>query len=168
MTCRLHTITLALLCLALTSAFGPASTRSNKKANLPTFDDKTQKFVPPPNVSSGQFYSPISSMIKAGPVPAITRLFSPQEYEQAVWKYMVESKEPDIKQAQGNMDAFFASRELWVEQKMLEQMGKREVFDYGKEPGIDRVVLASVWGVMSTSILARATWQLIHGNRNLF
>lgn len=66
------------------------------------------------------------------------------------------------------MDAFFASRESWVEQKLLERQGKREVYDYGQEPTLDRVVLASIWGVMSSGIILRATWQLVHGNRNFF
>lgn len=164
---KIYITILSLLCLTLSSAFGPGTKRKSK-ANLPTFDAATEKFVPPPNVSARQFYGPISTVIKAGPVPAITRIFSAEEYEQAVWKYMVDAQETDVKRAQGNMDAFFASREVWVEQKLLEQQGKRAVFDYGKEPGLDRVVLAGSWAVLSTSILGRATWQLIHGNRNLF
>jgi len=56
----------------------------------------------------------------------------------------------------------------WAEQKYLEGLGRREVFDYGKPLPLERVVLSSIWGGFTVILFSRVFWQLIHGNRNLF
>mmetsp|Transcript_25736 Transcript_25736/g.29412 ORF Transcript_25736/g.29412 Transcript_25736/m.29412 type:complete len:183 (-) Transcript_25736:29-577(-) len=168
-------VTVATVCFCTSPALSFGLNNNNNKSktkkktgSLPVLDKAANKYIPPSNLSSAQFYSPVSTIIKAGPVPVLTRFFQSETYEQAVWKYMVESKDTDVKSAQGNMDAFFASKESWVEQKMFEKQGKREVYDYGQEPSLDRVILASIWGVLSTSLILRVLWQLANGNRNLF
>eukprot|EP00542_Grammatophora_oceanica_P018215 CAMPEP_0194047570 /NCGR_PEP_ID=MMETSP0009_2-20130614/25048_1 /TAXON_ID=210454 /ORGANISM="Grammatophora oceanica, Strain CCMP 410" /LENGTH=168 /DNA_ID=CAMNT_0038693231 /DNA_START=49 /DNA_END=555 /DNA_ORIENTATION=- len=166
-TCILVSVVVIALCEINVRAFGPATAKSKATA-LPTIDKGTGKFTPPKGVSPSQFYSPVSTLIKAGPVPFLTRITSPGKYEQAVWRYMSEAKEASLPQAQGNMDAFFASPDVWAEQKMLEQSGKREVYDYGAEPPPSRVALALVWGTFVSGLAGRVVWQLIHGNRNLF
>lgn len=82
-------------------SFGFNKSPQKKTNGLPTLDAKSNQYVPPPDVGPSQFYSPVSSMIKAGPVPALTRIFQPKVYEQAVWRYMFEYKETNVKQAQG-------------------------------------------------------------------
>lgn len=81
---------------------------------------------------------------------------------------MYEAKEPDLKSAQGNMDAFFASPDVWAEQKMLEQQGRVEVYDYGKDPPEGRIALSIVWGVFIVGLFSRVLWQLAHGEGSLF
>ena len=156
-----------ILSCSYCSAFSP-SRKVKTSSYLPTFDPATDTYRPPPGVSSSQFYSPVSTLIRAGPVPFLTRLISPQTYEQAVFKYQFEAKEPSLTRAQGNMDAFFAAPDVWAEQKLLEQQGRRDVYDYGKEAPVDRVALSLLWGSFVTGLLGRVLWQLFHGERNLF
>ena len=56
----------------------------------------------------------------------------------------------------------------WAEQKMLEEQGRREVYDYGKPLPTERVILSTIWGSFTVVLFSRVFWQLIHGNRNLF
>lgn len=155
---------LALL-LVCVSAF---SQRKGSSQKLPKYDAATDNYFPPAGVSPSQFYSPVFTLIRAGPVPFLTRLTSPQKYEQSIWKYQYEAKEPSLLTAQGNMDAFFAAPDVWAEQKLLEQQGRREVFDYGKEAPAGRVALSIAWGSFVSGLLGRVLWQLLHGERNLF
>jgi hypothetical protein len=48
----------------------------------------------------------------------------------------------------------------WAEQKYLEGLGRREVYDYGKPLPTERVVLSSVWGVFVTLLASRVVWQV--------
>jgi len=48
----------------------------------------------------------------------------------------------------------------WAEQKYLESLGRREVFDYGKELTIERVLLTSTWAIAISLLLGRVGWQV--------
>lgn len=48
----------------------------------------------------------------------------------------------------------------WAEQKYLEGLGRREVYDYGKPLPTERVVLSSIWGVLVTLLASRVVWQV--------
>lgn len=135
---------------------------------LPKLDPATSQYAPPPELEPSKFYSPTSTLLRAGPVPFVTRLVSPEKYEQAVYKYMNEAREASLQTAQGNMDAFFAAPDVWAEQKLMEQKGQREVYDYGKGPESGRVVLSTVWGGSVILLILRVLWQVAHGEGNLF
>ncbi|GMH48126.1 hypothetical protein TL16_g07816 [Triparma laevis f. inornata] len=115
-----------------------------------------------------QLYSPVSTLLRNGPVPFITRLTKPAEYESKIEQYMLESKEKDVAVAQGNTDAYYAAPEVWAEQKLLEQQGRREVFDYGKGPEPERIILSSLWAAVVFGTLGRVIFQLAHGSRSLW
>jgi len=90
-------------------------------------------------------YSPLETLLRSGPVPFISRLNSPTSYVEKVSEYQRINKGVTTKTAQGNVDAFLASPDVWVEQKSLEKQGKREVYDYGKgeaERGAKRTATA--------------------------
>ncbi len=50
-------------------------------------------------------YGPLGSLIRQGPKPFINHLLFPEQYDQAVLKYMA-GEGCDRKEAQGNMDAY--------------------------------------------------------------
>ena len=159
-------VTLLQFGLLLLSVSALSQQKGSSKT-LPKYDTTTDKYIPPAGVSPSQFYSPVFTLIRAGPVPFFTRLTSPLKYEQSIYKYQYEAKESSLITAQGNMDAFFAAPDVWAEQKLLEQQGRREVFDYGKETPAGRVALSIVWGSFVSGLLGRVLWQLVHGERNL-
>lgn len=100
--------------------------------NLPRPDpDNPDRFISN-NFSSNDFYPPYISLLRNGPLPFLTRLTAPDKYQQAVFKYLSESGEQDLEEAQANMDAFFSSPDIWAEQKLREQRGEREVYKYAK------------------------------------
>ena len=53
-----------------------------------------------------------------------------------------------------------ASSDDWAEQKYLESLGRREVYDYGKELPTERVLLTSTWAMAVTLLLGRVVWQV--------
>jgi hypothetical protein len=48
----------------------------------------------------------------------------------------------------------------WAEQKYLEALGRREVYDYGKELPTERVILTSAWAITVSLLLGRVAWQV--------
>merc|ERR1740139_518645 len=157
-----------VLLVGQVNSFGSRTRKKSGSRALPKFDPATSQYIPPPEFKPSKFYSPASTLLRAGPIPFVTRLVSPGKYEQAVYKYMNEAREVSLDSAQGNMDAFFASPDVWAEQKLLEQRGQREVYDYGKGPAFERVVLSTTWAGVVVTVISRVIWQLAHGNRNLF
>jgi hypothetical protein len=64
-----------------------------------------------PEEKAGSSYGPIGSLYRAGPKPFLQRIFNADTYDQAVLKYMAQSK-CDRKEAQGNMDAFLENPQV--------------------------------------------------------
>ena len=102
-----------LLCLSailgLSSAFVAPSSRiisqSSSRADTslaPQFDPSTEKWEPSSDADLEGSYSPVGTLIRAGPKPFLIRLVNPGEYEQAVYKYMA-NENVGRKEAQGNM-----------------------------------------------------------------
>lgn len=82
------------------------TTTSSTIFMAPRFDKASQKWFPTkPEEESGAAYGPIGSLIRAGPKPFIQRILFPDQYEQAVLKYMAQDG-CSRKEAQGNMDAY--------------------------------------------------------------
>lgn len=61
----------------------------------------------------------------------------------------------------------FSSSDDWAEQKYLESLGRREVYDYGKELPTERVLLTSTWAMAVTLLLGRVVWQVRLSNDKL-
>lgn len=143
--------------------------------SLPKPDNKNpSRFVPPDGMSSTalkkEYYPQIETILRAGPVPALIRTFQSDKYEQAILRYMYESGTVDWTDAQANMDAYFAAPDLWTEQKVLEKLGKRELYNYGTsgKPTNERIILSSGWALIVVLTFGRVFWQLANGNRNFF
>lgn len=82
------------------------ATKSSSIFMAPRFDKASQKWFPTkPEEESGAAYGPLGSLIRAGPKPFIQRILFPDQYEQAVLKYMAQDG-CSRKEAQGNMDAY--------------------------------------------------------------
>jgi len=109
--------------------------------------------------SSAEFYPEYISLLRNGPLPLITRITSPDKYEQAVFKYQFESKESDLEEAQANMDAFFSAPDVWADQKMREQKGEREVFRYAKPLETEKVLLSVIWGSAVLFAIGKIIWK---------
>ena len=74
---------------------------------VPRFDPATEKWYPSQaeeEASAG--YGPTGTLLRAGPKPFLQRVFSPEQYDQAVLKYMARDR-CSRNEAQGNMDAYF-------------------------------------------------------------
>ena len=72
----------------------------------PRYNPSTERWEPTNEEESTPAYGPVGSLIRQGPLPFIQHLTKPDEYEQAVLKYM--AKEGcDRKEAQGNMASVF-------------------------------------------------------------
>jgi len=65
-------------------------------------------------------YGVFRTFIRHGPRPALQRIFQPDDYEQAVLKFMSLEK-ADRLNAQGNMDAFLRNEQDWAFNRMEEQ-----------------------------------------------
>ena len=95
--------------VGLSSAFVAPSSRiisqSSSRADTslaPQFDPSTEKWEPSSDADLEGSYSPVGTLIRAGPKPFLIRLVNPGEYEQAVYKYMA-NENVGRKEAQGNM-----------------------------------------------------------------
>ncbi|KAL7527610.1 hypothetical protein ACHAXR_002037 [Thalassiosira sp. AJA248-18] len=89
-------------------------------------------------------YGIVGSLYRAGPVPFLQRLVNPDNYEQAVLKYMAQEK-CDRVEAQGNMDAYLENPQDWAYQKMSEKNGapKRDYANANMDP--KQIILSTVW-----------------------
>lgn len=132
-----------LLCLSailgLSSAFVAPSSRiisqTSSRADTslaPQFDPSTEKWEPSSDADLEGSYSPVGTLIRAGPKPFLVRLVNPGEYEQAVYKYMA-NENVGRKEAQGNMDSYFENAQDWAYQKNEERNGGYKK-DYTSDP----------------------------------
>ena len=105
---NMKTLFVLQLLFSVASCFlAPNSPRKqNEVCMAPRFDKKLNKWIPiseDEGPSAG--YPPVGSLLRHGPLPYLRRVFQPDEYEQAVLKFMAVDK-CDRNTAQGNMDAY--------------------------------------------------------------
>jgi len=139
--------------------------RGGRGNGLPKPDvEDPERFVPPQSFDVNSFYPSNKTLMRAGPIPFLTRLTNPDKYEQAVLKYMYQSKEYDFQEAQANMDAYFSSPTDWAEQKMMEQRGERPKFRYA-DAAVDesRAVLTFVWAGFVAYVVGKIVYTAITG-----
>jgi len=112
----------------------------------PKFDPLEQRWYPtePEVEGADASYGPLGSLIRAGPKAFFMRVITPDQYDQAVLKYM--AKEGcERQEAQGNMDAFFENPNDWQYQKLQEKKGAPK-FDYGTaNTSPKQVTLSAIW-----------------------
>jgi len=102
-------------------------------------------------------YAPIGSLIRQGPVPFVIRLVDPNKYERSVRAYMLKTG-CSRREAQGNMDAFFANANDWMLQKLNEEKGG-PVYDYANaNTDPQQLILTGTWAVLITGIGIKAAF----------
>jgi hypothetical protein len=161
---------LLALCLAfcLADAFAPSSSQraaqasalfaffgSTKKASSstkrPTLNPKTNRWEAAPGDDGIYPYDAVGSLLRHGPSPFFTRLTNPDEYEQAVLKYMATAN-VDRAEATGNMDAKLNNALDWAFRKGEERKGAPKV-DYTML-NKKQAALVIIWAVFITPLAA--------------
>jgi hypothetical protein len=103
-----------LLSLSVAQAFvvsrSKSASFSSSLSMAPKYDKSTQLWAPTkPEEGPEAGYAPSKTLLLHGPKPYFQRIFTPDDYEQAVLKFMAGDKcSRDV--AQGNMDAYLRSK----------------------------------------------------------
>jgi hypothetical protein len=107
-------------------------------------------------------YDIVGTLVRQGPEPTLTRIFSPDDYEQAVLKFMATEK-CDRNTAQGNMDAYLRNPPDWTYVRMEDQK-RGFVRDYVtlKPLEVGKVI---VWSTIVFALIGRTIYALTTGNR---
>jgi len=136
--------------LSLVNAFGSfGKSKAATKGAFPTFDTNTQKWSPASDAEEP--YGVGRTLMGNGPVPFFTRLTSPDDYMQAVYKFQANEK-CTVRYAQGNMDAYFENPQDWAYQRSVEDNGGYKK-KYGEPIPQKQVILTVVWGVGVSSLI---------------
>jgi len=117
----------------------------------PVYNKQTSLWEPSAETED-ETYGPIGSMLRGGPNPALIRVLQPDQYDQAVFKYMAQTK-CSRAEAMGNMDAYFNNAADWAYQKSEEARGRTQV-DY-TELKPKQAVLVLTWAFFVTPLLIR-------------
>jgi hypothetical protein len=127
-------------------------------AMAPRFDKTENMWVPTkPEEGPEAGYDAWGSLLRQGPSPFLTRVFKPNDYEQAVLKFMAGDK-CDRLVAQGNMDAYLRNPSDW---------------QYNRVKGYDvdyvslqtkTIVLTLVWSTLVLSLGGRGIYCLQTGD----
>jgi hypothetical protein len=162
---RTAALCLAFLQLALirVDAFAVTklSTRSHELHMVPKFDKATEKWIPSgPEEMPGAGYDKLKTLLLHGPSPYFQRVFQPDNYEQAVLKYMA-SDGVDYITAQGNMDAYLNNPADWA-------FNKIQAKKTGKEPDYTtlnqaQLVKTLTWAAIVFALGGRAIYSLATG-----
>lgn len=145
--------------LSLVNAFGSFQGKSKAAAKgaYPSFDAKTQTWSPAPNAEEP--YGLGRTLLGNGPLPFFTRLNSPDEYMQAVYKFQANEK-CSIQYAQGNMDAYFENPQDWAYQRSVEDNGGYKK-KYGEPIPKKQVILTVVWGIGISSLISNFVFTIV-------
>lgn len=160
------TTSLILLLLpAFAAAFVVPSTISSTTpssdyglAMAPRFDKTENMWIatgPEEEPSAG--YDVWGSLLRQGPSPFLTRVFKPNDYEQAVLKFMAGDK-CDRLEAQGNMDAYLRNPSDWQYNRV-----KGYDVDY-VTLRVKTIVLTLVWSTLVLSLVGRGIYSLETGD----
>lgn len=127
----------------------------------PRFDKKTQKWYPTKTEEEAAAGYPIvNTLLLHGPKPFFQRVLRPDDYDQAVLKFMAGDKcSRDV--AQGNMDAYLDNPNDWAYNRLQAEKGAYQP-DYVTLK-TDALVLTLVWSAIVFTVAGRAGWALITG-----
>jgi len=129
------------------------------KAKPPKLNKQTSLWEPSPETEP-EPYGLWGSFLRGGPSPFITRLFSPLDYDQAVFKYMAQTS-CSRAEAQGNMDAYFNNAADWAFQKKEEANGRPKVDYTLLKP--KQAALVVGWALFVTPFLGRCAYLIAFG-----
>ena len=117
----------------------------------PVYNKQTSLWVPSAETEDAP-YGPLGSLLRGGPNPALIRVLQPDQYDQAVYKYMAQTR-CSRAEAMGNMDSYFNNAADWAYQKSEEARGGRQV-DY-TELKPKQAILVLTWAFFVTPLLIR-------------
>jgi hypothetical protein len=109
--------------------------------------------------TSAYNYPLINSLLLHGPKPFLTRLLQPNDYEQAILKFMASDKVDRIN-AQGNMDKYLQNPQDWAYNRMEEQR-KGVRYDY-VTLNPKQIVLVVCWSAVVMSVIARIVYSTVN------
>ena len=135
---------------------------SGIRTTLPKFDAVTSKWVATdPSHLPEACYPPTRTLIMQGPKPYLTRIFQPDDYEQAVLKFMaVDQCSREV--AQGNMDAYLRNPQDWQFARLEEKrLGIK--YDY-TTVNTNKLVLTVVWSAFLMGLAGRAVYSAATGD----
>jgi hypothetical protein len=107
-------------------------------------------------------YDIFGTFLRHGPKPALTRITQPEDYEQAILKFMVQDQ-CDYISAQGNMDAYLRNPADWSYTRMEDtKRGVAQQRDYVTiQTG--EIVLVLVWSGIVFALVGRAIYSATNG-----
>jgi hypothetical protein len=112
-----------------------------------------------PEETSANNYPLINSLLLHGPKPFLTRLLQPNDYEQAILKFMASDKVDRIN-AQGNMDKYLQNPQDWAYNRMEEQK-KGVRYDY-VTLNSKQIVLVVSWSAVVAAVIARIVYSTVN------
>jgi hypothetical protein len=120
-----------------------------------------EKWVPESDAEKSESgYSIVGTLLRHGPVPAFRRVLQPQDYEQAVLKFMVQEKcDRDV--AQGNMDAYTRNPNDWLAMRLREEKSGIKTDFVTLQP--KEIGLRLLWIVIVLYFSGRAVTLIAHG-----
>lgn len=100
-------------------------------------------------------YSLLGSLSRQGPIPVFVRVFQPNNYRQAVEKFMLEEKVSRI-EAMANMDNYFNDPLGWQVRHAKYKKTGIQTMDYvNSGQGLGPLALTVVWGTVSSWFIWR-------------
>ncbi|KAL7572532.1 hypothetical protein ACA910_000356 [Epithemia clementina (nom. ined.)] len=128
----------------------------------PKFDKATGRWSPSsPAEGPEAGYGPLKSLLLRGPKPFLSRVFTPDDYEQGVYKFMATDK-VSREVAQGNMDRYLENAQDWAFERLeAEQKGR----PYPEYHVLDKkqLVLTLIWSAGVFALGGRAAYSLATG-----
>jgi hypothetical protein len=157
----MKTVLILLLSLTAAQAFVASRTRAStsKLSMAPKYDGERWE---PTSAKEGPEagYSPTKTLLLHGPKPWFNRVFTPDQYEQAVLKFMAGDK-CTRDDAQGNMDAYLRNPNDWAYNRMQEDTKGTKV-DYVTLKQ-EQIILTVVWSTFVLAIVGRAVYAVSNG-----
>ena len=118
----------------------------------PRYDKDLKRWTPSgPDEGPDSAYGPIGSLLRQGPSPFLTRIFKPDDYEQAVLKFMAGDK-VGRQEAQANMDAYLRNPSDWQYNRM-----KGYNVEYS-DVRPKQVILTLAWSSVVLGLLGRGLY----------
>ena len=158
-------VAVTIMATAMIDAFSVTTTNKLQPSSALRMAPKFvgNKWVPQtPEDGPEAGYDVIGTILRQGPEPALTRIFSPDDYEQAVLKFMATEK-CDRNTAQGNMDAYLRNPPDWTYVR-LEDQKRGYVRDYVSLKPLE-VGKVLVWSTIVFALVGRTIYALSTGNR---
>ena len=107
-------------------------------------------------------YDVFGTFVRHGPKPTLTRITSPNDYEQAILKFMV-TDQCNYITAQGNMDAYLRNPPDWQYQRMEDMKnGYERQRDYVTIQVKD-IILVLTWSAIVVAVVGRVIYSVTNG-----